>query len=66
MGMPLYLVVGDRCIPTDNYYDNLQDTKTDYPWNVFDVYAKNGCLYASVKHAGRTHEIRTPNGRAFY
>lgn len=66
--MPLYLVAGGYIIPTDTTYDSLQDTKEDYPWCRWDVWAEKGCLYAKVKKPEKYRkEMRSAGeGRCFY
>ena len=55
--MQMHLVVNGRVIPLSAYYDNLEDSKSDYPWSIYDVWVSCGALYASFK---------TPSSRRYY
>jgi len=64
--MKMFLELPDgRVIPTGETYDNLQDSKSDYPWSVFDVTVRHGNLVASIRGTTR-NEIRGGNGYANY
>lgn len=44
----LYLDTPNGLVPTGERYDNLQDTKEDYPWTIFDVFVRGKILVAKV------------------
>ena len=66
MGMPLYLKVADRVVKMPGTYDDLQDTKGDFPWNIYEVWAEKGSLYATflAPDEPRYYGTRTKKERA--
>ena len=57
MGMQMHLVVNGRIIPLSAYYDSLQDSKSDFPWTLYEVWVEKGSLYA---------EFRAPDEPRYY
>ena len=51
MGMPLYLKVADRKVKMPGTYDSLNDSKSDFPWSLYEVWVEKGSLYAEFRAA---------------
>lgn len=65
--MPMHLVVANRVISTGEFYDSLQDTKEDYPWERWEVWVDNGKLYAKVlAPSNYRKELRTAGLNQLY
>ena len=42
----MFLDTPNGLVPTGERYDNLQDTKDDYPWATFDVFVRGRIIVA--------------------
>jgi len=58
----MYLEVANRLIRTGERYDSLADSKTDYPWSIFDVRVVGNKLIANVV-TGKTQQRAEMKGR---